>query len=338
MTLFALLLLSAQLSFISQAQDAGTTNFTAQYYNNVNFSGAPVFSEIVTGINRNYGAGSPNTLVPTDNFSILFSTTVNFTQSGTYRFTGQADDGLSVTINGTTIFDFLNNTTGFQERQADVFLNAGDAAIQVRYVERTGNAAVNLGWVFVGAGEGTEDAGPTFTPSNTPLPAIPPGALTGTVIRANVLNVRDVPSLGGNRINQILRGQTYQILGRDENARWFLLQLTNQVGWVYGYYIFVNGNEFNAPIVSASSAIGLPAGVQDTGVQVQTEAGLKLRAEPNTYSPQTGRITWGAFLPVVGRTFDNGWLQVVWKGTVGWIYSPFVEVIEGNLDNVPITR
>ncbi|MBK8025560.1 MAG: hypothetical protein IPK19_30225 [Chloroflexi bacterium] len=46
---------------------------------------------------------------------------------------------------------------------------------------------------------------------------IPPGALSGTVIRAQVLLVRSGPFLGAPVVDRVLRGQTYQVLGRDEN-------------------------------------------------------------------------------------------------------------------------
>ena len=78
-------------------------------------------------------------------------------------------------------------------------------------------------------------------------------------------------------------------------------------------------------------------GVTDTGVIGQTRAGMKLRGAPTTLSDQTGRITWGAFLPVVGGTADNTWYQVVWKGTVGWVWSNFVPIRFGDLNNVPVT-
>jgi uncharacterized protein YraI len=174
---------------------------------------------------------------------------------------------------------------------------------------------------------------PTIPPTRTSLPNIPPGALTAIVIRASVLNVRDAPSLGGLVIGRILRGETYAVLGRDEDARWFLLQLGGYQGWAYGYYLFVNGNEFNPPIVSGASLLGL-AGQQDFGVRGQSFATLRLRQGPSVATTQIGRVTWGAFLPIIGRT-TSGWYQTVWKGTVGWVYSPFVRIVEGDLNNVP---
>jgi uncharacterized protein YraI len=150
--------------------------------------------------------------------------------------------------------------------------------------------------------------------------------------------VRDAPSVGGNRLGRILRGQTYQIVGRDPDARWFLLQLGGYQAWAYGYYLFVNGNEFNAPVRSATTAFGIPAGFNDTGVIVQTHATMRLRSEPDVTAPQTGRVTWGAFLPVAGRTAAGDWYQVLWKGTIGWVYTGFTDVVQGDYNNIPVIR
>jgi len=250
---------------------------------------------------------------------------------------------MRVTIDGVTIIDRLTVTPGAQSVAVNVQVSDGTRTIVVEYASQTGNAAYQFFWNAAGTVNGTPGAtaGPptaTFTPSQTSLPAIPAGALRATVIKAAVLNVRDAPSLFANRIGRILRGQTYQVVGRDANARWFLLQLSNTQAWAYGFYISVDGNEFNAPVVSAGAGTlnAIPPGYSDYGVIIVTEAGMRLRGEPNTTSPQTGRIPWGSFLPVVGRVGDNSWYQVVWKGTVGWVYAPYTEVRQGDINAVPI--
>lgn len=347
------ILLLGVLTFVwvenSEAQTFGS-NWTGLYFDNPNFAGNPVLPRIDAQINFNYGAGSPipctgtnaGACLPPDNFSIRWTSQQAFT-AGVYRFSATAETGIKVIIDGVTIIDKLASTGAAQTISVDVSVAEGTRSIQVDYVALTGNAAVQFFWAPATATGGTPGAtaGPptaTFTPSATGLPAIPPGALRATVIKARVLNVRDAPSLGGNQIGRILRGQTYQIVGRDANARWYLLQLSNSQAWAYGFYLSVDGNEFNAPVVSAGAGTtsAIPPGYSDTGVLIVTEAGMRLRGEPNTVSPQTGRIPWGSFLPVVGRVGDNSWLQVVWKGTVGWVYAPYTEVRQGDLNAVPI--
>ena len=194
-------------------------------------------------------------------------------------------------------------------------------------------------WFLAGtAPQPTVGPSPTPAPTNTPaptgLPPVAPGALSATVIRAPVLNARSGPYLGAPVVDKLLRGQTYNVVGRDANARWFLLQLSNKQAWSLGYYLAVNGNEFNAPVVSAFITQGNPAA--QTGVVALARAGLRLRAQPTVASAQIGRVTWGAILPVTGRTGGDGaWWRVIWKGTEGWVYSPYLDLLEGDIRDVP---
>ncbi len=179
----------------------------------------------------------------------------------------------------------------------------------------------------------TNTPGPTLTPSTTPPPPIPGGALTGTVIRANVLFARQQPYFSAPVIERVRRGETYQIIGRDPNAQWFLLQLYNGQGWVWGYYLFVDGNEFSAPVANPFSNFGEPANT--AGLVVQSTATLNMRAQPNVTAERVGRVTWGDTLAVIGRSRVGPWYQVAYKGTVGWIYAPFTDVVEGSENDVP---
>jgi uncharacterized protein YraI len=328
-TLFSLIIGNTTV----QAQQYAGTNWNGSYYSDNNFSNLS-FQRVDSIINFNYGIGAPSGApsgFPADNFSIRWSGVQSFPQSGVYRFIISRDEDAEVRVGGQTVIAF-QGAFGSGVYTGEAFLNAGNYEVTVSYKEFVGNALVQFYYEFNAGGT----VGPTFTPTRTSLPPIPPGALTATVIRASVLNVRDAPSLGANRLGRILRGETYAVVGRDENARWFLLQLGGYQGWAWGYYLFINGNEFNAPIRSPFGTIGVPPGVVDTGVVAQSESTMRLRAEPNVASTQIGRITWGGFLPVVGRTADGYWYQVVWKGTVGWVYSPYLEIIQGDLNAVPV--
>lgn len=318
-----------------QAQTNVGTNWTGNYYSDPNFTNL-AFSRIDNAINFSFGTGAPQgtpASFPFDQFSIRWSGTQSFPQTGTYRFTLSRDEDAQVIFNGQIILPYQNGL-GSRFYTVDLPVTAGNYLIEVFYKEFTGDAYVQFFWQLVDGSVGT--VGPTFTPTRTALPGIPAGALTATVIRASVLNIRDAPSLGGNRLGRTLRGETYAIVGRDESARWFLLQLGGYQGWAWGYYLFVNGNEFNAPIRSPFGTIGVPAGVQDTGVVGQSQSTLRLRQASNVASTQIGRVVWGAFLPVTGRTADGFWYEVVWKGTVGWVYSPFVQITQGDINAVPV--
>ena len=345
--LFGVIIIALMLAVFSadetvEAQTFGTGPWAATFYNNSSFAAPGVgVAGSYSAINFSWGTGSPTDPsgfpvagIGADNFSAIFTTSQNFT-AGTYTFTLSTDDQATLIINGVTVLNI--GTPGTQS--ASVAIPGGTINMELRYVELTSTAFLQLQWTGGGTTGGviTPGATPTLTPlpSATPLPYIPPGSITATVIRAGTLNVRAAPSTGASRLGRILRGQTYAVIGRDPEARWFLLQLGGYQGWAYGYYLYIDANEFNVPIASSNVTLGL-AGFADTGVTVQTQAGLRLRAAPTTNSAQIGRIDWGAFLPVVGRTAGGSWYQVVWKDTVGWIYSSYTRLVEGSISNVPI--
>jgi uncharacterized protein YgiM (DUF1202 family) len=327
----------------AQAQAQFGSNWTGQFYNSTDLSGNVVYTQSYpSGINQNWGLSSPAPgVVNDDNWSGRFESVQLFNE-GVYEFVVASDDGVRVFIDNVLVLDrFVGRvltTDRFQQS-----LTAGTHILRVEYVEFIDQAALQFQWFQISSGVATPTpfgfvASPTVNPTITPtaLPVIPPGAQTATVIQASVLRVRSAPYLGASTVGRIRRGQTYQVIGRDPDARWFLLQLTNTQGWAWGYYLFVSGNEFNAPVASSFTTAGNPAaGAQ---VVIQTNAVMALRAAPDVTTPQIGRVTWGELLPVIGRTGDNGWYQVVFRGdTIGWVASGFVTILEGDLGRVPVT-
>jgi uncharacterized protein YraI len=342
LVLIALILSMAVAS--TSAQNFGT-GWVATFYNNTNFSGtATATIANINGLNFNWASGVPIingvpvTGIGTDNFSARFTSTQNFPVQASYTFSVAFDDNIRVIIDGSVAFEEFTGGP-IKTRTFTRDLTAGAHALTVEYVEVTADAVLQVQWNNGGPAATVGPSptpGPTSTPAPTGLPSIAPGALSATVIRAAVLNVRSGPFLGAPRVGRILRGQTYAVVGRDPDARWFLLQLSDKQAWAWGYYLAVNGNEFNAPVVGAFVTQGSPAST--SGVVAQTNAGMRLRADATIYSAQIGRIPWGDLLPVIGRTSDGTWWQVVFRGTVGWVFSSYLDVIEGDVSTVPVTR
>lgn len=327
------------------AQNAGI-GWTVQYFNNTNLQlPAVLTTNAPNGPNFTLGTGSPDPSVQAEDWSARYTATQIF-NAGQYQFTIGSDDGVRFFIDNVLVLDRFFGRV-FQPEPLTVTLTAGPHTLVVEYFDDIDQATLLFQYVQIGGTFPTPTGvfgtfvppvfGPTPSaapPTRTPLPAIPPGALTGSVVRASILLVRSAPYLGAPVAGRVRRGETYAVIGRDEDARWFLLQLGGYQGWVWGYYLFINGNEFNAPVASSFVTLGNPAAL--TGVVMQTQATLRLRASPNAASEQIGRIPWGDVLPVTGRSADGGWYQTVFRGTTGWVAIQFVNVIEGDVNTVPV--
>jgi len=96
LSLIVMLVIGSMISADS-SQDFGT-NWTATYYNSTDLTGSVVYTEVLpNGININWGTGSPNAAVHTDNFSARF-TSVQLFNAGTYEFVASSDDGIVTTL------------------------------------------------------------------------------------------------------------------------------------------------------------------------------------------------------------------------------------------------
>ena len=94
-----------------------------QYYDNVNLSGNPVTSNVLTTPTSNWGDGSPSAAIPRDNFSVRFTNQRTFDEA-TYRISVQADDGVRVFVDGNIVIDEWHNARD-EVYAADVPLRSG---------------------------------------------------------------------------------------------------------------------------------------------------------------------------------------------------------------------
>ncbi len=170
--IFVSMLVVLGLVALPAAAQSGAV-WTGEYYNNAVLQGTPTIVRQEGAVAFDWGAGSPGTGIPADNFSVRWGSDPFF-QSGTYRFWVLADDKVRVTVDFslTPLIDTFNSNQVGQIIAADVTLSQGNHHIQIDYQEAGGNAFVYVTW----ANLATNPSGPNF-----PIPgAIAPSGTSWT--------------------------------------------------------------------------------------------------------------------------------------------------------------
>lgn len=170
--IFISILVILGLAALPAAAQSGIA-WTGEYYNNAVLQGTPTIFRQDGAVAFDWGAGSPGSGIPADNFSVRWGSDPFF-QAGTYRFWALADDKVRVTVDFSPIplIDTFNGSAVGQIVAADITLSQGVHHIQVDYQEAGGNAYVYVTW----ANLATNPTGPNF-----PIPgAIAPSGTSWT--------------------------------------------------------------------------------------------------------------------------------------------------------------
>ena len=152
------ILLRISLFFCLTAQAAGISGLNFQTY----AAGGPypsytqdasgnitnrtlISTGTVSTINYNWGSGGVLTSGRGDGVIVRFYGYINITTTGTYYFGGNADDGIRIKLDTTTVLNsWIEDGGNF--RSGSVYLTAGVHAIELMYYENGGGALVNLQW------------------------------------------------------------------------------------------------------------------------------------------------------------------------------------------------
>lgn len=114
----------------------------ARYWNNRNLTGEPVLTRDESAIDHDWGGGSPNALVNSDNFSARWNRDFDLS-AGTYRFTATTDDGMRVWVDDQLVIDSWVDSQ-VHTLTADRTLSGGAHAIRVEYYEAGGVAVARF--------------------------------------------------------------------------------------------------------------------------------------------------------------------------------------------------
>ncbi|MDH3675833.1 MAG: PA14 domain-containing protein, partial [Anaerolineae bacterium] len=125
------------------------TDWRAEYYNNLNLSGAPAVLRNDVVVNFDWGESAPASGIGVDNFSARWTRRLNF-PAGTYRFYTRVDDGVRLWIDGNLVIDRWFDTAP-TTYSADVTLTDGLHSLRIEYYDRAGSAVAQLAWEWLEA-------------------------------------------------------------------------------------------------------------------------------------------------------------------------------------------
>lgn len=351
--------------------NGGGHPWNIQYFDNPNLEGAPIANAEAPadGISRNYGVDVPAPGLPADYWSARWTRPVTFPE-GVYTFTLRADDAARVTIDGVEILNQINFAQG-TTFTVNVRIPAGQHQIVVEHKEEIEFANLFLTWdppigtTLLPDGCNGETAG--VNGSAAPCPgrsatltlaatATPQPITLSVTVRAGPLNFRPQPSKESGRISFLHRGEQYTAIGRSRDNIWLQLQVGNETGWAMVEFLTPQGDINMLPITDGTAQTAAPAVAltpTSTGVavvapratptpnipnvQARALGNMRLREGPGNSFDRIASIPWGAVVKVIGLSSDRKWIQIDFNGMQGWSSRDWYEVIEGDIDALPIT-
>jgi LysM repeat protein len=122
--------------------------WSAQFFNNINLDGAPVFTANYRGVQFNWGYGSPSAYVPVDNFGARF-TQYRYFPAGVYRFVARSDDGVRIYVDNNLV---INQWVQQSARTVtgDIALGDGSHLVRIEYFDLSALAELEVRWEFLG--------------------------------------------------------------------------------------------------------------------------------------------------------------------------------------------
>lgn len=136
------------------------------------------------------------------------------------------------------------------------------------------------------------------------------------------LNVRTGAGVENAALGQINPGEVYAVRG--EAGGWYQIDFNGAQGWVSAAFVTVTAGTAPAPAAA-------PSGITFTATH-----NVRLRSAPSVDSATLATIAYQEVLQTIGRSSDNGWIQVNYNGGSGWVSAAFGN-LSGDVNSLPIS-
>lgn len=152
------------------------------------------------------------------------------------------------------------------------------------------------------------------------------------VVTAEFANVRIIPAIGAAVRGSVPAGFVIEANARSPESEWLRFNYLGDEGWIHTAPLAIlEGDVRTLPVADPRS---IPYGGFESpragttsatsAITARLTSGLRLRAGPSTAYPELHNIPYNTVVPVHGRTAGNGWMQVSYEGTLGWVTSQWL--------------
>jgi hypothetical protein len=132
------------LPLVYRAEIAVDNLWLAEYYDNANLSGDPVYTAQAKRVDYDWGNNSSPAGLPENYFSIRWTGNWDF-EYGEYTFLAYADDGIRLWLDDELLIDYWLQGQGSHEAKLIIPV-AGRHQLKLEYFEQTGYASIRLRW------------------------------------------------------------------------------------------------------------------------------------------------------------------------------------------------
>jgi hypothetical protein len=170
-------------------------------------------------------------------------------------------------------------------------------------------------------------------------------AMVRAVVTVDFANVRIIPAIGADVRGSVPAGFVVDANARSSDNEWLRFDYLGEEGWIGVPILSVlEGNIANLPVADPRS---IPYGgfespragntTATSAITARLTSGLRLRAGPSTAYPELTSVPYNTIVPVHGRTAGNGWMQISYQGTLGWVTAQWLGFTTAiTLDQLPI--
>lgn len=167
------------------------------------------------------------------------------------------------------------------------------------------------------------------------------------IINTGALNIRSGDTPYYSILGVARGGDEFQILARNADFSWVMIQTSFGTGWVSRRYILIRGDTSGLTVASADTPITVvdPATGDTTtvtGTNLEPLAfvatgEINIRSGPNVGFDSIGTVLSRTRMPIIGQSADGRWWQVQSDFGVGWVIKRYI-LVEGDASNVPVVQ